>query len=112
MSHILDLSDCFIVETSLFLTYIPQKSEPEGKVLYATSCGTDLIVGAHGLSSCMACRSLVLRSGIKPMFTMLASGFLTAGPPGKSPVEKFSFITWELIILAFMGAVKFLVLPF
>ena len=46
------------------------------------------------------------------MFTVLAGGFLTAGPPGKSPVKKFSFITWELIILAFIGAVKFLVLPF
>lgn len=73
---------------------------------------TDLIVVAPGLSSCVACRSLFLRSGIKPMFTMLAGRFLTAGPPGKSPVEKFSFITWELIIFAFMGAVKYLVLPF
>ena len=46
------------------------------------------------------------------MFTVLAGEFLTTGLPGKSPVEKFSFITWELIILAFMGAVKYLVLPF
>lgn len=69
------------------------------------SCG-------DGFSSSVACRSLVLGSGIKPMFTVLAGEFLTAGIPGKSPVEKFSFITWELIILAFMGAVKSLVLPF
>lgn len=50
MSHILDLSDCFIIE--LFVTYIPQKSEPEGKALYATSCGTQ--APEHGLNSCGA----------------------------------------------------------
>ena len=44
---------------------------------------------AHGLSCCMACGILVPQPGIRLSYPALEGGFLTAGPPGKSPVHIF-----------------------
>ena len=57
------------------------------------SCGTqDLqlwhagsVVVALGLSCPVACGILVPRPGIEPTSPALEGGFLTTGPPGKSP---------------------------
>ena len=43
------------------------------------------LAGAHGLSYSGACGILVPRPGIKPVSPALQGGFLTTGPPGKSP---------------------------
>ena len=45
------------------------------------------VVVAHGLSCPEACRILVPRPGIEPTFPALEGGFLTTGPPGKSPTS-------------------------
>ena len=57
------------------------------------SCGTQAlqlwlacsVVVAHGLSCPAACGILVSRQGIEPASPTLEGGFLTTGPPGKSP---------------------------
>ena len=43
------------------------------------------VVVAYGLSCLAACGILVPRPGIEPASPALEGGFLTAGPPGKSP---------------------------
>ena len=47
--------------------------------------GFSLVV-AHRLSCPKACGILVPRPGIQPKFPALKGGFLTTGPPGKSPL--------------------------
>ena len=42
-----------------------------------------------GLSYSTACEILVPRSGIEPTSPALLGGFLTTGPPGKSPLWVF-----------------------
>ena len=44
------------------------------------------VVAAYGLSCPEACGILVPRPGIEPVSPALEGGFLTTGPPGKSPV--------------------------
>ena len=44
-----------------------------------------VLVAARGLSCPAACGILVPRPGIEPASPALAGGFLTTGPPGKSP---------------------------
>ena len=46
---------------------------------------TGSLVVAHGLSCPEACGILVPRPGIEPASPALEGGFLTTGPPGKSP---------------------------
>ena len=48
---------------------------------------------ARGLSSLEACGILVTPLGTEPVFPTLQGGFLTIGPPGKSP----SFIS-EIVV--------------
>ena len=57
-----------------------------------------LFIGAHRLSCPMACGILVPRPGIEPSSLTLAGGFLTTGPPGKSPrrVSLEEPTLWEL----------------
>ena len=43
-------------------------------------------VAVHGLSCPAACGILVPRPGIEPASPALEGGFLTTGPPGKSPM--------------------------
>ena len=55
--------------------------------LLLQSVGSDaqaLVVVTHGLSCPAACGVLVPEPRIKPMSPILAGGFLTTGPPGKS----------------------------
>ena len=56
-------------------------------LLLFQSAGSVVVV--HGLSCPVACRILIPRPGIKPMCPALQSGFLTTGPPGKSPKTYF-----------------------
>ena len=57
-----------------------------------SSCSTWASLGvARGLSRPVACRILVLQPEIKPESAVLQGGFLTTGPPRKSP--KRSFLT-------------------
>ena len=57
-----------------------------------SSCGTRAaehagsVVAVHGLSCPTACGILVPRPGIEPASPALEGGFLTTGPPGKSPL--------------------------
>ena len=46
---------------------------------------TGSVVVAHGLRCPVACGILVPLPGIKPASSALEGGFLTTGPPGKSP---------------------------
>ena len=39
-----------------------------------------------GFNSCVAACGVIPEAGIKPMSSALAGGFLTTGPPGKSPL--------------------------
>ena len=56
-----------------------------------SSCGTRAleragsVVAAYGPSCPMACGILVPQLGIEPLSPALEGGFLTTGPPGKSP---------------------------
>ena len=45
----------------------------------------DSVVAAHRLDCPLACGILVPQPGIKPVSPALEGGFLTTGPPGKSP---------------------------
>ena len=45
------------------------------------------VVVACRLSCFMTCGILLPQPGIEPTFPALQGGFLTTGPPGKSPVE-------------------------
>ena len=50
---------------------------------------TSLEVAAHRLNCPVACGILVFPPGIEPASSALEGGFLTAGPPGKSPHVDF-----------------------
>ena len=52
------------------------------------------VVAMHRLS-CPPCGILVSRPGIKPASPALKGGFLTAGPPGKSP----NFFSYASVLL-------------
>ena len=62
-----------------------------------SSCGTwalqlrhtGSVVVARGLSCPAACKFLVPLPGIEPASPALEDGFLTTGPPGKSPFNSF-----------------------
>ena len=49
----------------------------------------DPVVAVRGLICPVACEILVPRPGIEPSSTALEGGFLTTGPPGKSPCDCF-----------------------
>ena len=48
-----------------------------------------VFIVAHEFSYPVPCGILVSRPGIEPMSPALEGGFLTAGPPGKSPKVLF-----------------------
>ena len=48
------------------------------------------VVAVHRLSCPAACGILVPRPGIEPASPAQEGGFLTTGPPGKSPTKTFS----------------------
>ena len=67
-----------------------QSAAPEPVDSVAAECrlsSCDVCVGsrARRLSCSVACGILVPRPGIKPSPSALEGGFLTTGPPGKSP---------------------------
>ena len=43
------------------------------------------VVVVHGLSCPVACGIFILQPGMEPMSPALRGGFLTTGPPGRSP---------------------------
>ena len=61
------------------------QSKRAGLVIVARSESVGLVVAAHGLSCSAACGILVPQPGIEPASPGLQGGFLTTGPPGKSP---------------------------
>ena len=81
-----------------------QAPERAGSVVSAhglSSCGaqalehTGSVVVARKLSCPTACGILVSRPGIKPASPALKGGFLTTGPPGKSPQYDFQMKNLE-----------------
>ena len=56
------------------------------------------VVTACGLSCPVACGILVPRPGIEPASPALEGGFLTTGPPGKSPGKEFFKFTYGLLV--------------
>ena len=66
-------------------------------------CGTQAlelagsVVAAHRLSCPTACGILIPQPGIKPMSPALEGGFLTTGPPGKSPSGCFKIFSLSMI---------------
>ena len=59
---------------------------------WAAEC-VDAIVELSRPSCPMACGILVLRPGVQPTSPALAGGFLTTGPPGKSPERKLDDVS-------------------
>ena len=55
--------------------------------------------GTQGLSCPSACGILVLRSGIKPIFSAVAGGLLTTAPPGKSLVTYYWCKVPDLVMM-------------
>ena len=54
-----------------------------------------------GLSGPMACRTLVPRPGVDPVFPVMEGRFLATGPPRKSPpcsFIRFYFIMFEVLL--------------
>ena len=63
---------------------------------------TDPLVVAHGLSSSSACGILVPRPGIEPMSSALQGGFLTTGPPEKSPIQTFLVVCFVFFLSGYV----------
>ena len=57
------------------------------------------VVVVHGLSCPTACGILVPQPGIEPGSPALEGGFLTTGPPGKSPNHHISLSEAQLLLL-------------
>ena len=53
-----------------------------------------------GLSCSVVCGILVPRPGIEPMSPVLADGFLSTGPPGKSLGSDFKALWPQLMLCA------------
>ena len=80
----------FISSFYLFTGHIRSHCNTES---FIALCG---LQNAYGLSSCsvrgslvMACGVLAPRAGLEPEFPASEGGFLTTGPPGKSPISYF-----------------------
>ena len=50
----------------------------------------DSVVVVLGFSCSLACGILVPQAGIEPVFPTLEGGFLTTGPPGKTPIKFYN----------------------
>ena len=71
------------------------QSKKAGLVIVAHSESVGLVVAAHGLSCSTAYGILVPQPGIEPTFPGLQGGFLTTGPPGKSPKHVILIHYWH-----------------
>ncbi|XP_043330359.1 phosphoinositide 3-kinase regulatory subunit 6 isoform X3 [Cervus canadensis] len=93
--------DPFILDAITY--YVRMGTQPIYFQIYTVKLRfTDPLVVAHGLSSSSACGILVPQPGIEPMSSALQGGFLTTGPPEKSPIQTFLVVHFVFFLSGYV----------